>query len=104
MRIFVGNLSFQTTDDELLATFSQYGQVTSAQVVKDRETNRSRGFGFVDMQDDAQAKAAIAALNGKEVGGRALTVNEARARTEGGPRGGQGGGFRGGSSGGGRSW
>jgi len=104
LRIFVGNLSFQTTDDELLATFSQYGQVTSAQVVKDRETNRSRGFGFVDMQDDAQAKAAIAALNGKEVGGRALTVNEARARTEGGPRGGQGGGFRGGSSGGGRSW
>ncbi|MBI4329307.1 MAG: RNA-binding protein [Chloroflexi bacterium] len=98
MRIFVGNLSFESTDSDLHTAFAEYGQVTSAQVVKDRDTNRSRGFGFVEMQDASQAKAAIAGLNGKEVKGRALTVNEARERSEGaGPRGGQGGSSRFGS-------
>jgi RNA recognition motif-containing protein len=101
LRIFVGNLSFQSTDTDLQAAFSPFGEVTSAQVVKDRDTNRSRGFGFVDMPDAAQAKAAIAALNGKEVAGRALTVNEARERSEGGARSGSQGGYRGGQGGGG---
>lgn len=96
MRIFVGNLSFESTDSDLSAAFGAYGQVTSAQVVKDRETNRSRGFGFVDMQDLAQAQAAIAGLNGKDNKGRALTVSEAKERSESGPSrsGGQGGGYR----------
>lgn len=98
MRIFVGNLSFESTDSDLNVAFSGYGQVTSAQIVKDRDTNRSRGFGFVEMQDASQAKAAIAGLNGKEVNGRALTVNEARERsTSASPRGGQGGSSRYGS-------
>ncbi len=115
MRIFVGNLSFQSTDADLTAAFSPFGTVTSAQIVKDRDTNRSRGFGFVDMTDATEAKAAIAGLNGKEVSGRALTVNEAKERSEsgsssGGYRGGQGGGNGGYSTGGqggsrgGRAW
>lgn len=85
MKIFVGNLSYRMSDEELEATFSPYGEVVSAQVVMDRETNRSRGFGFVEMADDTEAESAIQALNGKEVGGRALTVNEARPKTNSGP-------------------
>ncbi len=106
MKIFVGNLSYTMTDQELEATFAAYGKVTSAQVVRDRETQRSRGFGFVEMADNAEATAAINALNGKEVKGRALTVNEAKERRDaptGGGRGGGGGfgGDRGGYGGGG---
>ena len=105
--IYVGNLTFQTTADDLRELFAQYGTVTSAQVVSDRDTGRSRGFGFVEMADGGDE--AIAALNGKDVGGRSLTVNEAKPREErprsggSGGRGGYGGG-RGGSggSGGGR--
>ena len=94
--LYVGNLPFTTTTDDLQDTFSEYGTVTRAQVISDRETGRSRGFGFVEMSDGAEA--AIAALNGKEFQGRTLTVNEARAREER-PRGGGGGGYRGGSGG-----
>ena len=94
--IYVGNLTFQTTADELRELFAQYGTVTSAQVVSDRDTGRSRGFGFVEMSEGGDE--AIAALNGKEMNGRALTVNEAKPRASGG-RGGPGGG-RGGYGGG----
>ncbi len=82
MRIFVGNLSFNTSDNELADAFAPFGEVTSAQVVTDRETNRSRGFGFVDMPDDSAAQAAIAGLNGAELQGRALNVNEAKPRED----------------------
>ena len=78
--IYVGNLSFQTTADELREMFAAYGEVTRAQVTTDRETGRSRGFGFVEMS--AGGAEAIAALNGKQLGGRALTVNEARPRED----------------------
>jgi RNA recognition motif-containing protein len=97
MKIFVGNFSFSTTEADLRGLFEPYGNVDSASVVTDRETGRSRGFGFVEMGDKAAAEKAITALNGKEVGGRALNVNEARPKTDG-PRGGGGG--RGGSGGG----
>ena len=78
--IYVGNLSFQTTSDDLIQAFSQYGTVTRAQVVSDRETGRSRGFGFVEMSDGADQ--AIETLNGAQFGGRTLTVNEARPRED----------------------
>jgi len=78
-RIYVGNLAFGTTDDELRRVFEEHGTVQSAQVITDRETGRSRGFGFVEM-DDEEADAAIEALNGTDLGGRALRVNEARER------------------------
>ena len=93
MKLYVGNLSFQTTEAQLKTLFAAHGPVQSAALVMDRETGRPRGFGFVEMGDDA-AKAAIAALNGTTVDGRAITVNEARPRTEGagGGRGGRGGG------------
>ena len=78
--LYVGNLSFRVKDDELNALFAQYGTVISAHVITDRETQRSKGFGFVEMADDAEAQAAISALNGKENNGRALTVNEAKPR------------------------
>ena len=81
MNIFVGNLPFSTTDANLEESFSAHGDVTSAKVIIDRMTGRSRGFGFVEMADDTQANAAIEALNGSELEGRAMTVNEARART-----------------------
>ena len=103
MRIYVGNLSYETSEDDLRAAFSAHGKVDTATVVRDRETGRSRGFGFVEMASATEAQAAIAALNGKEVGQRTLTVNEARPREErgfGGSGGGSGG-FRGGSGGGG---
>ncbi len=88
-KIYVGNLSFDTTDATLRNLFSTYGSIASASVLTDRETGRSRGFGFVEMENDDEANAAIAALNGKTVDGRALNVNEARARE---PRTGGGGG------------
>src|SRR4051794_32732182 len=102
-RLYVGNLTYNTTDDGLRQLFEQHGSVTSAQVIMDRDTGRSKGFGFVEMGSDQEAQAAIAALNGKEVDGRTLTVNEARPKTEGGGgRGGSGGGGgRGGYGGGG---
>lgn len=91
MNIFVGNLSFETRDDGLREAFSQYGAVDSAQVVMDRESGRSRGFGFVEMPDSGEATRAIQALNESELNGRALTVNEAKPRA---PRTGGGGGNR----------
>ena len=97
MNIYVGNLSFDETETSLEAAFAAHGEVTSARIITDRETGRSRGFGFVEMGDQTQAQAAIAALNGKNVNGRDLTVNEARPREErsgGGSRGGFGGGGR----------
>src|SRR6059036_3453447 len=77
-KIYVGNLSFQTTETDLSNMFGEIGQVESVQIITDRDTGRSKGFGFVQMADDAAAEKAIAQLNGKEVGGRNLTVNEAR--------------------------
>ncbi len=106
MNIYVGNLSYNTDDVALRGAFEAYGTVASAQVITDRETGRSRGFGFVEMPNDEQARAAIAALNGQELDGRKLNVNEARPRTDlgGGGRGGDRGG-RGGDRGGRRpSW
>jgi cold-inducible RNA-binding protein len=103
-KLYVGNLSFQTTSDELRDHFAQAGNVESASVVEDRMTGRSRGFGFVEMATPEEAAAAIEQLNGKEFGGRNLTVNEARPRTDRGPGGGGGyggGGNRGGYGGGG---
>jgi cold-inducible RNA-binding protein len=93
-RLYVGNLTYATTDDTLRQIFEAHGAVTSAQVIVDRETGRSKGFGFVEMGSDQEAQAAVAALNGQQVDGRALTVNEARPKTEGGGggRGGYGGG------------
>ena len=96
--LYVGNLSFKCTADDLRELFGQHGGVTSAQVVSDRETGRSRGFGFVEMSDGGEA--AIEALNGQEFHGRSLTVNEARPRESGGG-GGRSGGGRGGYGGGG---
>jgi cold-inducible RNA-binding protein len=84
MNIYVGNLPFDVTDAQLQAEFEAYGAVTKVSIVADRDTGRPRGFGFVEMADDAQARAAIDALNGKQISGRALTVNEARPRTGGG--------------------
>jgi cold-inducible RNA-binding protein len=78
--IYVGNLTFSTNSSELESLFAEYGRVTSAQVITDRETGRSRGFGFVEMESDADAEKAIADLDGKEVGGRTLKVNVARPR------------------------
>src|SRR5260221_4270194 len=92
-KLYVGNLGYGVTDSDLSKMFEAHGTVESAQVIMDRDTNRSKGFGFVEMKSDQEAQAAIAALNGKEMNGRALTVNEARPKTEGGGgRGGGGGG------------
>jgi cold-inducible RNA-binding protein len=91
-KIFVGNFSFSLTQDELRQLFEPHGIVESATVVTDRDTGRSRGFGFVEMPNDSEALAAIAATNGKDSGGRPLTVNEARPKTESGSRGGRSGG------------
>lgn len=87
MNIYVGNLSYDTGSDELRAAFERFGQVRDARVIEDRQTGRSRGFGFVEMANDTEAKAAIAELNGATLQGRAITVNEARAREERRPRG-----------------
>ena len=97
-KLYVGNLSFRTTSDELRDLFSQAGEVESASVIEDRETGRSRGFGFVEMATSEGGAAAITQFNGYELGGRALTVNEARPKAD---RGGGGGGGRGGYGGGG---
>ena len=106
-KIYVGNLPFSATNDSLNELFAKFGQVTSAKIVMDRDTNRSKGFGFVEMSSDAEAQAAIDKLNGSDLGGRSLVVNEARPmepRTGGfgggGGRGGDRGGDRGGRSGG----
>jgi len=96
MNIYVGNMSYKTTDTQLNTAFSEYGEVSSARVVMDRDTGRPKGFGFVEMPDAAQAQAAIKALNGTDMDGRSLTVNEARPREEN-PR-------RGSGNGGGKRW
>jgi cold-inducible RNA-binding protein len=90
-KLYVGNLGYGVTDSELTKMFETHGTVESAQVIMDRDTGRSKGFGFVEMKTDQEAQAAIAALNGQDADGRTLTVNEARPRTEGGGRGGFGG-------------
>ena len=98
-KLYVGNLSFKTTGDSLRDLFSQAGTVESASIIEDRETGRSRGFGFVEMATPEEAAAAIERFNGKEIDGRALTVNEAKPKTDrggGGGRGGYGGGGGGG--------
>src|SRR5437868_9060633 len=100
-KLYVGNLNYAVTDAELEAMFAAHGTVQSAQVIMDRDTGRSKGFGFVEMGNDQEAQAAIQALNGSEQGGRSLTVNEARPKTDGGGRGGGGGGGYGGGGGGG---
>ena len=82
MNIYVGNLSYDTRDSDLEAAFAAYGTVTSARVVMDRDTGRARGFGFVEMANDAEARAAISALNGTNLQGRTLNVNEARPRDD----------------------
>lgn len=92
--IYVGNLSFKATDDEIRSAFEEYGKVTSVNIIMDRETGRSRGFAFVEMSEGAEE--AIQNLNGKEIAGRGVTVNEARPRA---PRGGGGGGYGGGGGG-----
>lgn len=118
MKIYVGNLPFSTNDDGLRTAFEAHGQVATAQIVMDRETGRPRGFGFVEMPNDEEARKAIAAMNGQQLGGRTLVVNEARPKEAGGGGGrggwgGGGGGGRGGDrggrggfcgGGGGRSW
>jgi len=92
MNIFVGNLSFQTTQDELHSAFAQYGNVDRVNIVTDRDTGQARGFAFVEMPDQREAETAISQLNGAELNGRAMNVNEARPK----PAGGCGGGFGGG--------
>ncbi len=103
MKLYVGNLAFQTSNDDLQQLFSQAGTVESASIVEDRDTGRSRGFGFVEMSSPEEGKAAIEQFNGKEVNGRSLTVNEARPREDRGnrPGGGGRGGFGGNRTGGG---
>ena len=100
-KLYVGNLGYDVNDADLSQLFSQYGTIESANVINDRLTGKSKGFGFVEMGTEAEAQAAIAAMNGKEYDGRALTVSEARPRPEGGG-GGSRGGFGGGGGGGGR--
>lgn len=96
MNIYVGNLSFDTTEEQLRQAFEGFGEVTSVNIVIDRFTSKSRGFGFVEMADQSAAEAAISGLNGQEMNGRELNVTEARPRTDRGPRGGgRGGGGRG---------
>ena len=100
MKLYVGNLNYNTTENELRDVFGQHGEVTSVAVITDRETGRAKGFGFVEFANDQDAKSAIAALDGKEMGGRSLKVNESRPQER---SGGFGGGNRGGGYGGGRS-
>lgn len=113
MKIYVGNLSFKSTESEIEELFSSHGQVDQVTLITDRETGRPRGFGFVEMSNDNEAQDAIAALDGKEFGGRNLKVNEARPREGGGGGGrgfgggggrGRGGGGGGGGGRGGRGW
>ncbi|HEY3440103.1 MAG: RNA-binding protein [Bryobacterales bacterium] len=107
--IFVGNLSFGATEDSLRSLFEAYGTVDRVSIVTDRETGRSRGFGFVEMSNDEEGDRAIAAVNGKDLDGRTMNVNEARPKTErsgggGGGRSGGGGGYGGGGGGGRNRW
>ena len=99
MRIYVGNFSYEMTEQELREAFEAHGQVQEVNMITDRETGRPKGFGFVEMPTSAEAQAAIDALNGKEFGGRAITVNEARPRQERSSGGGGGYGSRGGGGG-----
>ena len=92
MKLYVGSLSYNVTQQELQAFFEQQGEVTSAVVIKDRETGQSKGFGFVEMADNVEGQNAIKALNGKELGGRSIIVNEARPQEDRRPSGGGGGG------------
>ena|SRR5437773_3522035 len=101
--IFVGNLSFQTTEQDIRSLFEAHGSVDRVSIVTDRDSGQPRGFGFVEMTNDAEGERAISAINGQEVGGRALNVNEAKPKSAGGSRGfGGGSGGRGNSGGGGR--
>jgi cold-inducible RNA-binding protein len=104
-KLYVGNLGYEVTDNDLVKLFEPHGTVESVQIIMDRDTGRSKGFGFVEMKTDQEAQAAITALNGQDAGGRAMTVNEARPRAEG-DRGGSGGRgkFGGGGSYGGRRY
>ena len=109
MNIYVGNLSYRLTDVEMRELFEQYGTVTSANIIKDKYSGQSKGFGFVEMENDEEARNAMESVNGKEVSGRQIVANEARPRKEfggGGNGGGGGGGSRGGGGGGGggRGW
>lgn len=99
MRIYVGNFGFDTSDQQIREAFEAFGQVQEVSLIQDRDTGRPKGFGFVEMPDNAEAQAAIEALNGKEFTGRSITVNEARPRQE---RSGGGGGY--GNRGGGPRW
>ena len=102
MNIYVGNLSFDETESSLKSSFAEYGEVSSARIITDRDSGRSRGFGFVEMPNQGEAEAAMAALNGRELNGRTWTVNEAKPRED---RGGGGGGRGGrGGGGGGARW
>ena len=101
-KLYCGNLSYNVSNSDLDQIFGEYGTVQSAEVIMDRDTGRSKGFGFVEMGSDEEAQAAIAGVNGKEHDGRTLTVNEARPRENRGGGGGGGGGGRGGGGGGGR--
>src|SRR5690242_5318006 len=103
-KLYVGNLSYNVESSELEQLFGQHGQVVSAQIINDRDTGRSKGFGFVEMANDDEAQNAINALNGQQHGGRTLTVNEARPREDRGGGGGFGGGRGGGGGGGGRGF
>jgi RNA recognition motif-containing protein len=102
MNLYVGNLPFSVGDDQLRSAFAPFGNVTSAKVIMDKLTGRSRGFGFVEMETDAEGRAAIEGMNGKPLDGRSITVSEARPREEGGGGGGYGGGGGRGGGGGGR--
>jgi cold-inducible RNA-binding protein len=110
LNIYVGNLSFDTSESDLQAAFATYGAVSTARIATDRDTGRARGFGFVEMTNQAESQAAIAGLNGTQLQGRTLTVNEAKPREErssGGSRGGYGGGgggYSSGRGGGGNRW
>ncbi|MGA2107155.1 MAG: RNA-binding protein [Syntrophorhabdales bacterium] len=101
MNIYVGNLAFSVTEEDLKKAFEAFGQVASSNVIKDQYSNQSKGFGFVEMPETSEAQAAIAALNGKELNGRAINVNEARPKTDRNRGGFGGGGGRGGGFGGG---
>ena len=105
MNIYIGNISFNATENDVRNLFSQFGEVTAVNLIRDKETGKLRGFGFVEMADDAQAQAAIAQLNGTELKGRTITVNEARPKKEGGrDGGGRGGRSNSGGGGRGRNW
>lgn len=82
MKLYVGSLAFSVTEQELETLFAEHGKVTSVAVIKDRDTGQSKGFGFVEMENDDEAKAAMSALNGKDVGGRSIVVNEARPQVD----------------------